>query len=63
MRDVTLVIATVVVGLGLVMIVWRELADAEERRRVGPLRDMAEVFLPIVATVALLVWVWVNRAG
>ena len=59
MRDAFLVVATVLVGLGLVLILWRELSGAAERRRVGPVRDTFEVLLPIVATVALLVWVWV----
>ncbi len=60
MRDATLILATVLVAIGLVLIMWRELADAGERRKVGPLRDTAEVLLPVVATVALLWWVWIS---
>lgn len=59
MQDAVRIAATAVTGLGLVLILWRELAAAGERRRVGPVRDVFEVLLPIVATVALVVWVWV----
>lgn len=58
MQDALRIVATVVVGLGLIMILWRELAAAGERRRVGPVRDVFEVLLPVVATVALVVGVW-----
>lgn len=58
MRDAVRASASVVIGLGLVLILWRELAAAGERRRAGPVRDLFEVLLPIVATVALVVWVW-----
>lgn len=60
MRDATLIVATVLMAAGLILIVWRELANAAERRQVGPLRDTAEVLLPVVAAVALLWWVWVS---
>ncbi len=53
------VAATALVGLGLILILWRELAAAGERRKVGPVRDTFEVLLPIAVTVALVVWVWV----
>jgi hypothetical protein len=56
-----LVIATVVIGLGLALILWRELAAAGQRRKVGAVRDSVEVLLPIAATVALVVWAWVAR--
>ncbi len=59
MSDVVLVLGTALVGIGLALILWRELAGAAERRQVGPLRDTFEVLLPIVATVALVIWVWV----
>ncbi len=58
MQDAMRIVATVVVGIGLILILWRELAAAGERRKVGPLRDTFEVMLPVVATVALVVWVW-----
>jgi len=41
------------------MILWRELSSADGRRKVGRARDVTEVLLPVVATVALLWWVWV----
>ena len=59
MIDAVLLLGTALVGLGLALILWRELAGAAERRQVGPLRDTFEVLLPIIATVALLIWVWV----
>ncbi len=54
-----LIVGTVLVGLGLLMILWRELGGAAERRRVGPVRDTIEVLLPVLAMVALLAWVWI----
>ena len=54
-----LIVGTVLVGLGLLLILWREFGGAADRRKVGPVRDTLEVLLPVVATVALLVWVWV----
>lgn len=59
MTDLVRVIGTVLVGIGLALILWRELSNAADRRIVGAARDAFEVLLPIVATVALLVWVWV----
>ena len=59
MRDAVLIVGTLLVGVGLLLILWRELGGAAERRRVGRLRDTFEVMLPVVATVALVVWVWV----
>ena len=58
MQDTMRIVATVIVGLGLGMILWRELGTVAGRRKVGPVRDTFEVLLPVVATVALLVWVW-----
>jgi hypothetical protein len=58
MRDTVLVVATVLVGLGLGLILWRELSGAALRRRVSPFRDTVEVLLPVVATVVLLIWSW-----
>ena len=54
-----LIVGTVLVGLGLVLIMWRELGGAQERRKVGAVRDTVEVLLPVAATIALLGWVWV----
>ena len=54
-----LIIGTILVGVGLGLILWRELASAADRRKVGVIRDVVEVLLPVVATVALVVWVWV----
>ncbi len=59
MKDAMLIVGTVLVGLGLLMILWRELGGAAERRRVGPVRDTIEVLLPVLAMVALLAWVWI----
>ena len=59
MRDAVMIVATVLVGVGLLLILWRELGGAAQRRRVGVVRDTIEVLLPIAATVALLVWAWV----
>ncbi len=53
-----LVLGTLIVAAGLVMILWRELGGAAERRKVGPVRDTVEVLLPVVATIALVAWVW-----
>ena len=60
MRDVTLVAGSVIVALGLLLIMWRELAGAADRRKVGAVRDTVEVLLPVIAMVALLWWVWVS---
>lgn len=60
MRDAVLIAGTVLVGLGLVLIAWRELGSAAARRKVGPVRDTIEVILPLAAAAALLVWVWVK---
>ena len=60
MREVTLVAGTVIVALGLVLIMWRELAGATDRRKTGQVRDTVEVLLPVVAMVSLLWWVWVS---
>lgn len=59
MRDAVLIVGTLLVAIGLVLIVWRELGGAAERRRTGAVRDTFEVLLPIVATVVLVVAVWV----
>ena len=59
MRDAVLIVGTVLVAVGLVLILWRELGGAGERRQVGKARDTFEVLLPVAAVAALLVWVWV----
>ncbi len=60
MHDVTLIIATVLVSLGLVLVLWRELVGAGERRGVGRVRDVVGVLVPVAATLALLMWVWIS---
>ena len=60
-HDTVLVIATIVLGLGLVLILWRELAAAGERRKVGVVRDTIEVMMPVAATIALIWWAWAVR--
>lgn len=59
MTDAVLIIGTILVGVGLMLILWRELSNATERRIVGAVRDTFEVLLPVAAMIALLVWVWV----
>jgi len=59
-RTVVLTIGTVLVAAGLAAVVWREVGSPQ-RRVVGRLRDAVEVGMPIVAGVALLVWLWVAR--
>jgi hypothetical protein len=58
MRNAMLIVGTALTGLGLATILWRELAGAADRRRVGVVRDLVEVLIPVLATVALVVWVW-----
>ena len=58
MEDVVLVVDTVIVVIGLAHILWSELATAADRRRTGQLRDLAEVLLPVVLTVVLVVAAW-----
>lgn len=55
-----LVIGTAIVVAGGALIAYRELASTE-RRRVGPVRDLVEVLVPIVGLVALVVAVWASR--
>ena len=55
-----LVIATAIAVAGGGLIGFRELT-APERRRVGPLRDLVEVLLPIAGLVVLVVAVWAAR--
>jgi hypothetical protein len=61
MRDLALVVGTLLAGIGLGLILWRELAGAADRRMVGPVRDTVEVLAPVLASVALVVWVWLAR--
>ena len=59
MEEAIRIVATAIIGLGLVLILWREFGGAGERRQVGSVRDTIEVLLPVAATSALVVWVWV----
>lgn len=52
-----LVLATVGVVGGAALVLHRELT-ASGRRRVGIVRDVIEVVLPIVGVLALVVLVW-----
>lgn len=45
---------------GLIAIVARELGSHPERRLVSPIRDGAEVLLPIVGAVVLVASVWIS---
>jgi hypothetical protein len=63
MRHAVLIAGTVLAGVGLVMILSRELTSAAERRKVGAVRDTIEVLLPVIASIALVIWVWAARQG
>lgn len=56
-RNIALVAAAVLIGLGLVAVVTLELRN-EERRLVGRLRDSVEVLAPPILTAVLLGLVW-----
>ncbi len=58
MQDTVRLVATIVVAFGLATILWGALSGAAERRTVGEVRGLVEVFVPVLTTVALLVWVW-----
>ena len=58
MQDAVLIVATVFVVLGLMMILWLELAGAALRRKGGRVRDVGEVLLPVAPTLLLLIWSW-----
>ena len=57
---VILIIATALAVAGGVVVVRRELT-APDRRRVGVVRDLIEVMLPVVGLVVLVVLVWSMR--
>ena len=57
-RETVLAVATVVTGIGLVLVLWWEMTGAAERRRGSMGRDVIEVLLPVLAAVILVAAVW-----
>lgn len=57
-RLVVLLAASVLVVVGVVAIVARELATKSERRVASPGRDLFEVMGPAVGAIALVALVW-----
>ena len=58
LQTTVLVVATVILLGGGAFIGYRELT-APDRRRVGPVRDVVEVALPLAALLALVIAAWV----
>ena len=60
---IVLVIATVLVVVGLIAVVWKDLSMQQER--VGPARRIAEAVIPIIGAAVLLgaVWAWATVSG
>ena len=58
LQTIVLVIASVVLLGGGALIGYRELT-APDRRRVGPIRDVIEVLLPLAALLALVIAAWI----
>lgn len=57
-RLIVLVAASVLVVVGVLVIMARELATREERRVVSSGRDLVEVVVPAVGALLLVVLVW-----
>lgn len=55
---IVLIIATVVIVLGMIAVMWRELSSQSQRRVPSRGRDVVEVLLPVVGAALLVVWVW-----
>ena len=53
-----LVFGTLLIVGGMGVVAWRELATHPERRRVGRLRNILEVLLPVVGVVILVAITW-----
>lgn len=58
LQTTVLVIASIILLGGGALIGYRELT-APDRRRVGPIRDVIEVALPLLALFALVIGAWV----
>ena len=55
---IVLIIATVVIVLGMIAVMWRELSSQSQRRVPSRGRDVVEVLLPVVGAALLVAWVW-----
>ena len=55
---IVLIIATVVIVLGMIAVMWRELSSQSQRRVPSRGRDGVEVLLPVVGAALLVAWVW-----
>ncbi len=55
---IVLIFATVVVVLGMIAVMWRELTSQTQRRVPSRGRDVVEVLLPVVGAALLVAWVW-----
>ena len=55
---IVLIIATVVIVLGMIAVMWRELSSQSQRRVPSRGRDFVEVLLPVVGAALLVAWVW-----
>lgn len=55
---VVLLVASFLVVGGMGVVAWRELATHPERRKVGRVRDVVEVLLPVVGVVVLVAVTW-----
>lgn len=53
-----LVFASLLIVGGMGVVAWRELATHPERRKVGRVRDVIEVLLPVVGIVVLVAFTW-----
>ena len=55
---IVLIIATVVIVLGMIAVMWRELSSQSQRQVPSRGRDVVEVLLPVVGAALLVAWVW-----
>ena len=58
LATIVLIIATVVIVLGMIAVMWRELSSQSQRRVPSRGRDVFEVLLPVVGAALLVAWVW-----
>jgi hypothetical protein len=58
LATIVLFIATVIIVLGMVAVVWRELTSQSQRWVPNRSRDVVEVLLPVVGAAVLVAWVW-----
>lgn len=55
---VVLLFGSLLVLGGIGVVAWRELVTHPERRKVGRVRDVVEVLLPVVGIVLLVAFTW-----